>query len=853
MKNLITAFLLFSFQLTVLAQTRLGDYLPANITYDANIPTPKSIIRHEVGEWHVTHDRLVSYMYAIAESSERITIEEHGQTYENRPLLLLTITSPENHSRLEEIREQHVKLTDPSSSSGLDISAMPAVIYMGYSIHGNEPSGSNASMLAAYYLAAATGAEIDDLLKNTVILLDPSFNPDGMNRFASWVNTRKGKNQVTDPVNMEQNEVWPGGRTNHYWFDMNRDWLPVQLPESQARIAKFHEWKPNVLTDHHEMQASSTFFFQPGIPARTHPLTPARNQEITAKIGQYHAKALDELKSLYYTKESYDDFYYGKGSTYPDVNGGIGILFEQASSRSHGQDSPHGVLTFPFTIKNQFTATLSSLEAVVNLREELLEHQRSFYQSAVREAAASPQKAIVFGSEKDPVRSYLLAELINRHQIDIYNLSKAVTLEGKTYTSRGGYVVPLNQPQYRLIRAMFNKMTTFQDSLFYDISAWTLPLAFGLDYTEVGSKQYTSSLQGEKFTNNFPHGTRHGKSKYAYVFEWQGYYAPRALHRLMEAGVKTKVSNEVFYSPEGKRFERGSILIYAQGQEDKWQDVENLLESIVHEEGVDVYGLSTGLDYRGVSLGSRTFEPLEQPRLAMIVEGGVSSSEAGEVWHLLDQHYNMKVAMIPMRTFARADLSKYNRLIMVNGSYSQLGESGKNKIQDWVRAGGTIVAYKDALNWLNTAGLGNFTTKKQEGDKGPSKQPYADLEETFGAQRIGGAIFEVEVDLSHPLLYGYYNERMSVFRNSSLFLEPSKNAFANPLVYTSNPLQSGYISEKKMTVLKNSAMAGVSAFGRGRVIGFTDNLNFRAFWFGTNKLFMNALFFGPSINSGSSR
>ena len=836
-------------------QVSLDYYLPGDINYDPNIPTPKSVIRHEVGEWHVTHDRLVNYMNAVAESTDRISIEEHGQTYENRPLLLLTITSPENHQRIDEIREQHLKLTDPEQSSGLDLSAMPAVVYMGYSIHGNEASGVNASLLAAYYLAAAQGKEIEDLLKSTVVLLDPSFNPDGMNRFASWVNSRRGKNLVSDPVNMEQNEVWPGGRTNHYWFDMNRDWLPVQHPESKARIAKFHQWKPNVLTDHHEMGASSTFFFQPGIPARTNPLTPWRNQELTARIGEFHARALDEIKSLYTTQESFDDFYYGKGSTYPDVNGGIGILFEQASSRGHAQEGPHGTLTFPFTIRNQFTATLSTLRAAYSMREDLLEYQRAFYKDAARDASTSSQKAVVFGSDKDPVRSYLLAELISRHDIDIYKLSKNVTTGGKTIPSTGGYIIPMDQPQHRLIRAMFDKVTTFKDSLFYDVSAWTLPLAFGLNYGEVGARQYNPSLQGEKFSEGPPQGSVYGKSEYAYVFEWHGYFAPRALNRLLQEKINAKVSNEVFYGPEGKQFDRGSILVFAQGQENNWNKVEELLKEIAKEDGIDVYGFTTGLDYKGVSLGSRTFSPLKLPRPVMIVEGGVSSSEAGEVWHLLDQRFNMKVTMVPMRTFNRTDLSSYNTLIMVNGNYSQLGETGKKKIDSWVKSGGSIVAYKGALNWLSAAGLGSFTFKKMaenNGDKG-ERRPYADIAATRGAQQIGGAIFEVEADLSHPLLYGYSNNRLSVFRNSSIFLENSKNAFGNPLVYTSNPLQSGYISEERLEMLKNSSMAGTSAVGQGAVIGFTDNLNFRAFWFGTNKMFMNALFFGHTISNGASR
>jgi len=330
----------------------LDYYLPQDVKYNSKIPTPKSILGHEIGEFHVTHDKLVYYLEKLAEVSDRITIQRYAHTYEKRPLLLLTITSIENHSNLETIKKSHRELCDPQKSSFLNTKNMPSVVWQGYSVHGNEASGANAALVLAYYLAAAEGEQIDTMLKNTIILLDPVYNPDGLNRFATWVNMHKSKNLTTDPNSREFNEVWPGGRTNHYWFDLNRDWLLVQHPESQGRIKKFQEWKPNILTDHHEMGSNSTFFFQPGVPQRTNPITPAKNQELTAKIAEFHAKALDKIGSLYYSEESFDDFYYGKGSTYPDVNGGIGILFEQASTRGHAQETQNGILTFPFAIRN---------------------------------------------------------------------------------------------------------------------------------------------------------------------------------------------------------------------------------------------------------------------------------------------------------------------------------------------------------------------------------------------------------------------------------------------------------------------------------------------------------------------
>lgn len=303
----------------------------------------------------------------------------------------------------------------------MNIEVQPLVVYQGFSIHGNEPSGANAGLLAAYHLAASESLETTELLKSLVILFDPSFNPDGLQRFANWANTNRNMNLNADPNDREYNEAWPRGRTNHYWFDLNRDWLPAQLPESRARIKTFIDWLPNILTDHHEMGTNSSFFFQPGISSRVNPLTPKMNQELTKEIGTYHIAAFNKLGSLYYSEEDYDDFYYGKGSTYPDVNGSIGILFEQASSRGHIQESDNGLLSFPFTVRNQLTAEFSTLKAATSMRVKLLQYMRKFYNDARLESSKVKQKAIVIGNDKDPATLYHLAETIERHKIKIHH------------------------------------------------------------------------------------------------------------------------------------------------------------------------------------------------------------------------------------------------------------------------------------------------------------------------------------------------------------------------------------------------------------------------------------------------
>lgn len=825
------------------AQVDLSYYLPDTVKYDPSIPTPSSIIGHEVGEWHVTHDRLVYYMRALADASDRIQIQQTGVTYEGRPQLLLTITHPDNLSNIEEIRNNHKNLTNPEVSTSLDTKEMPAVIWMGYSVHGNEPSGSNASMLMAYHLAAAQGDDIEEKLKNVVILMDPSFNPDGLNRFATWVNMHKSEHLVTDPNDREFNEVWPGGRTNHYWFDLNRDWLPAQLTESKNRLKQFHSWKPNIMTDHHEMGTNSTFFFQPGIPSRTHPITPEKNQNLTAEIGEYHAKFLDAAGSLYFTKESYDDFYYGKGSTFPDVQGAIGILFEQASSRGHAQESVNGILKFPFTIKNQFITSLSTLQAGYEMRENLLNYQRGFYIEAKRSARESETQAYVV-SDQDASKLFEFSQILTRHEIDVYRLNQSV----KGFQPDNSIIVPVQQYQSKLIQAIFERRTSFTDSLFYDVSAWTFPLAFNLQYESLNSKNYTNSLLGDKLTaESKPKAEIIGKeSNYAYLLEWEDYFAPKALNKLLNAGLRIKVATEEFTGPNKHLFKRGTILIPVRQQNKDAEELYKLVKSSIENTGVTIHSLNTG-NTKGVNLGSRTFEPIEKPTVAMLVGSGISSYDAGEIWHLMDQRFQMAVTKLDINSLNRVDLNSYNTLIIPNVWSQSALKPFKNKLNAWVNEGGNLITFENASKWLADSKLTEVQFKV-DSTKNPGFKMYSDNRNERGAQAIGGAIFEADLDLSHPLAFGYSSNKIPIFKGNSLFMKTSDNAYANPVRYTSTPLMSGYISSENVAELKESAVVSVDAVGRGRIISFTENTNFRAFWYGTNKLFMNAIFFGPIIS-----
>jgi hypothetical protein len=537
------------------------------------------------------------------------------------------------------------------------------------------------------------------------------------------------------------------------------------------------------------------------------------------------------------------------------VQGSVGILFEQASSRGHLQESDNGMLSFPFTIRNQFTANLSSYQAAKEMRQELNQWMKDFYKSIKTESEADVNKAYIFGAKEDDARSFHLADLILQHNIKVFMLKEDVTLNGTEFKKENSYIVPADQPQYRLIKAMFETRTSFQDSLFYDISAWTYPMAFNLDYMALNSKILNLANVQEVSKTNFalaPGKVIGTAGAYQYAMEWTDYYSPKAAYKLLSAGFLVRVANNEFATPDGKKFGRGTILISKgeSGLDD--QAFFQKLTQIAVNSTVDIHALLTGYT-TGMTMGSPNISVLKRPEVALLVDGGVDSYEAGEIWHLLDQRFEMPLTLLPVGSINGSTLDRYNVLLMPDGNYSSLGANGAAAIKSWVTGGGTIVAKGGAIQFLSKNEIGNFTFRDSPVSEKGLQKKYSEYENTTGAKVTGGAIFNARLDITHPIGYGYINPDIHTFRNDNLFLAPSENPYANPLVYTENPLASGYLHPSNLAGIQNGAVIRVSGVGRGRIIGFADNPNFRAFWFGTNKLFMNSIFFGQIIQTGTTR
>lgn len=846
MKKLFLSLLTgFFFSISTFAQE---EYFFPGETFDPAIPSPSQYLGYPIGDWHTRYDLIIKYFEKLDEISEMVQLQTIGYTHERRPKVILTISSPSNIGNLEKIRLNQIQLADPSQAKP-DVSAMPSIIHQGYGVHGNEPSSAEAAMLTAYWLIASQSDLAKNLRDQAVVHIDPTLNPDGRDRHSHWANTNKGFPPVADPLDREHNETWPGGRTNHYWFDLNRDWLPLAHPESQVKVAWYHSWLPNVTTDFHEMGPNSTYFFEPTKPyGSENPVVPRKNyDDINVRFAKYFAKYLDKIGSLYWSKEVFDNSYPGYGSTYPDIHGGLGLVFEQASSRGHIQSTQRGDISFAFTIRNHVESSLATMEAALDNRIYMHDYLREFFETAVAEGAKDAAKNYVFGDEYDESRNRLFVQFLLDHQIKVYENTADISANGYSFKKGKSWVVPTAQPQYRMVRTMFEEVKEFADSVFYDASAWTMAHAYGMPFAKSISSKAENEVK-EVIAPVFPFPN---SKAYAYLIDWSDYYAPVMLHGLQKAGVHVEIVNRPFASQtqDGpKEFPAGTLMIPMGFQKIAQENLFTTIQELAAKHQQKVYATTTGLNLAGVDLGSNMVGAVTHPKAIMILGSGIQANEAGEIWYLLDSQLGMPITKVNTEQIGRVNLYDYNTLIMPSGNYNMLPESVVAHIKDWVSRGGTIISLKSASLWLNKKGITKETLVEEGENKDPKSLPFNTRRDFEGAKEVGGSIYMAELDLTHPIAYGYQRKTIPVYRNTNILVKPSQNKYLTPIKYTSNPLLGGYISKPNLELLKQSAGVVISSVGEGRVIHFFDSPNFRGTWFGTNKLFLNALFFGNKMN-----
>ncbi len=841
----------------------LEDIIRTDLKIDKSIPRPVQADGAKVGERHWQHGEIIRYLDSIAKKSSRmIELGTHAMSHGGRNLVSYAISSPENIHQLKKIKAARSDIINPSVK--VDLSEHPAVLHMMYSIHGNEPSGANATPLIAYYLNAIQNASLISQLKKVVIILNPVLNPDGLDRFANWSNNRRGLNPSPDSNDREHQELNPTGRTNYYWFDLNRDWLPHQHPESQGRIKLFHEWKPNVQLDFHEQGSDNNFFFMPGEPNRVNPFTPAINQTITKQIASYHAKTFDSHGIRFVSGEDYDDFFVGKGSTYPDLFGCVGILFEQPSSRGAFQDTSNGRLTFSMSIANQFRASLSSLKATAELREELLKYQRDFYVSKSKEKGY-----FLASAQGDPTKLLEFIRVLRGHEIKVRVLAENQTVNGQDFKANETIAVPLDQEQSVYLKSIWIRQREFTENIFYDVSAWTMPLAFNLTHTKEPVRWAKTKAITKDFLNTKGKLT---DSKVGFLIDWRDSLSPRLLYSLLEAGANTFVAKRPFVAKvvgnASRAFGYGTLLVAPELGKSLDKEVLMLLRA-AKLEGYPVYSARSSLTELGIDLGSRHFRKLSMPRVAMITGPGTSQYDTGELWYTLDHRISMPLTMIDSNRLISTDLSGYTHLILTRGMGDQNRQLADH-VKTFVKNGGILWAQSgSSVNWLARHELfmpvwreslltlkqkkirdlkfqNKFSTEEIE-NLLPSRGQYSSARDDTALRLVSGVILEGELDISHPLGYGYNTRKLPVFRRGGRFITRTENPYATPLIYTDTPLMSGYMSDENQKLAANSGGILVHNVGKGVIVLVLDIPAFRGFWWGTQKILKNFIFFGDLI------
>jgi len=830
-------------------------YLPTDVSYDPKITQPHVALGYTVGEWHVRPEQIVSYLQLLAKESPRVELDVIGHTHEQRPLLHLRVSSGENLQQLDSLREAHINNWQLSEEPR-DLSSAPLVFWMGYSIHGDEASGANAALLLAYYLAAAQGEQVEQLLNNAVIIIDPAMNPDGLARFAQWANMHRGKNLVADPQHREHQQYWPSGRTNHYWFDLNRDWLLLTHPESVARIKQFHRWRPHVLTDFHEMGTNSSYFFQPGIPSRTNPHTPQKNIELTNVLATYHAASMDREKKLYFTKEAFDDFYQGKGSTYPDAHGSVGILFEQASARGHMQESENGMLSFSQTIQNQFNMSLSTFKGALANKADIMAWQDTFARETADVAQEDEQVGFVVDLGADNSKKARFLNILQQHQITAYPLTAALNLENQVFQAGRSVVVPLRQAQYRLIKSLFSSQKRFKDNTFYDVSNWNIAYAFNLPFVALDKKRMrkvkyslSAAETSETFRASIPTQIT---DAVALAFNWQDSRAPALLQFLLQNGALVKQSQAEFSARSGADrvdFQAGAVVLPL-----GLKQPENLPEKLLvkaRELNVEVHAVSSSLTPQGVDLGSRKLRSVLAPNILLLGGRDLSQYETGEIWHYLDTQVGIGPTIADIALLNQLELNRYSHIIAPDGNYSRVDNKTIKMLSEWLLQGGVMITQKRASRWAAEQNWLSVNFKERETINSAFKVKglsFADQYALSAQKRIAGAVFETHVDLSHPLLFGFERETLPVFRTNTQIMRRPVKPFVTAISYTESPLLAGYAATEMEHLIKETAMAVAHKKGQGRIIGFTDNVTFRGYWKGTERLLSNAIYLSQFID-----
>jgi hypothetical protein len=873
-------------------------YLP-DVQYDETVPTLKQVVGHDWGERITSHAEIETYIKKLVQSP-KVSLVQYGSSWEGRSLYYLIIGSESNQARIAEVKAGLQKLADPRKLTDRQaielIGSMPAVVWLAYAVHGNEISSSDAALLMAYHLAAAReDSTVAAILENTLVIIDPLQNPDGRDRFIAYYRQTQGRWPDADLQAAEHNEAWPGGRMNHYLFDMNRDWFAMTQPETRGRIRAFLEWYPQVFVDLHEMGSNRTYYFPPAAVPYNPEITPAQIQ-LLESFGKNNARWFDRFRFDYFTREVFDMFYPGYGEGWPMFQGAVGKTYEQASTRGlvvRREDETD--MHYRETVQHHFIASLATAHKAANMRKGLLSYFHTYRREAVEQGSQETVREYIFPPGRDSLRTRklvgnLMAQGIEvKHANAAFSNRKVKSYYSETTSSKsfppGTYVVSLAQPAKHLAKTLLAKTAPMNPAFLqeqrrryakrlpdeiYDVTGWSLPLLYDLEaYRAETVSQGTFSVLTE--TPQQAGTVQGGKSALSYVIAWQTNAGARALAEMFRQKIRVYSSDKPF-TMNGSQHPAGSLIIKTK---DNPADLYERLVKIAGRTGIEIRAVHSSWVADGVNVGSPNVVFLHKPKVAMAYNIPVHPYSVGWTRYVLEQEYGYPVTMLNTAKISGYDMTRYNVLILPNsvswyGSYSKaFGVGGAAKLKNWIENGGTLITFGAATRWLTEEKVGLLATNREykggkpvkeeaekEGQKGRKDSAAVsvfDYDKAIQPERelpgsTPGAIMRVSLDSEHWLAFGYDNDTNVMVASRNIFTPVKLDKGRNVAVYkeTENILLSGFTWEDAQKQLGQKAYLMHQRLGRGHVVAFAEEPNYRAFMDGLNLLFMNAVFFGPA-------
>ena len=800
-----------------------------------NLKTPAEFLGYELGNQFSRHADVVNYFKHVSENSTLVDYHTYGKTNERRPLTYAVISSEENMQKLEEIRNTHL------GNAGIgenERNSEVAIVWLSYNVHGNEASSTEASMKTLYSLIT----EKKDWLQNTVVIIDPCVNPDGRDRYANWYNQVKAEPYNISQIAAEHHEPWPGGRPNHYLFDLNRDWAWATQIETRERLKIYNKWLPHIHVDFHEQGINDPYYFAPAAEPFHEIITPFQ-RDFQTRIGKNHAKYFDEEGWLYFTGERFDLLYPSYGDTYPTYMGAIGMTYEQAGHGRAGlgiKTDEGYVLTLKDRLEHHHTTGLSTVEVASNNAAELNTEFQNYF-----EKESFEYQTYALNGNIDKLNA--LKELLDRHEIKysyantgkINGFSFNKSDDGSLNADENTLIVSTNQPKAKMVKVLFEPQTKLMDSLTYDITAWSLPYAYGLD--AIASDKILSGTE-KKSTKELTNKANPAAA--GYITKWNSMQDARFLSELIKNDIKVRFS-EVPFESNGKKFDRGSLII-TKSDNQKKENFDSKVVEIANSSGRQLLSAQTSFAGSGPDFGSSEIKIVNEQKVAVLKGNEVSSLNFGEIWYFFEQDLNYPLTPINTEYFSRTNLSEFDVLILPSGWYSGfLDEDNLKKISSWVKEGGKLIAIGNAISSFNEKeGFGikeNKTTEKDSTKTEANLIPYANRERESIKNMITGSIIKTRVDNTHPLAFGYDNSYFTLKLSSDSYglLKDGYN-----VSYIEEPkVVSGFAGSEAIKNLKNSVVFGEVPMGDGSVIYMVDNPLFRAFWENGKLFFANAVFF----------